>query len=386
MFLPALLLFSCNSGNAPDFAVVSGTINSAGGETLKFEEIKPDKLILIDSLILDNTGSFTFKTLPAHEGFYLLRIGDENPISLVLGKGDSIQVFMDKADHRKTYQIRGNHDCNLLQDFYHETGILQTKIDSLGLVLFESKHLDSFYLINTEIEIALQKLMDGYRIYADSLIKNNTTSLASILIINQRFAGEPLFKIEDVPDLFVSINEDLSKKLPDNPHVAAHQRRVEEYQSQRALDAQNEIKISSGNIAPEISLPDVDGNLRALKDLRGNFVVLLFWASWSPESRADIQLLKKTYATFKDKGLEVYSISMDHKKKFWKAVVDLEGLQWVNVSDLSGIEGPVGNLFMLKGKLPYYFLLDKNGVILQKTSDYTELENAISEIFGSKSD
>jgi len=45
--------------------------------------------------------------------------------------------------------------------------------------------------------------------------------------------------------------------------------------------SQAEVGLEIGNIAPEINLPDKDGNMVSLSSLRGKVVLISFWAAWA---------------------------------------------------------------------------------------------------------
>ncbi len=46
--------------------------------------------------------------------------------------------------------------------------------------------------------------------------------------------------------------------------------------------------LKKGDKAPQIRLNDIDGKPFSLKSLKGRRVVLVFWASWCPDCRAEV--------------------------------------------------------------------------------------------------
>ena len=133
-----------------------------------------------------------------------------------------------------------------------------------------------------------------------------------------------------------------------------------------------------GDIAPEIDLPDLKGDLVALSSLRGSLVLVDFWASWCGPCIKEQPLLLKLYNTYPDK-LSIYSVSMDTKKTLWQTAIAKGKLPWVNVSDLKYWQSPVVGDYMLQS-VPLNFLVDKNGIILAKNIHGQALENKIKSL------
>ena len=118
-----------------------------------------------------------------------------------------------------------------------------------------------------------------------------------------------------------------------------------------------------GGIAPDIQLADTTGKTISLYSLRGNYVLLDFWASWCGPCREEIPNLKEIYAAYHDKGLEIYSVSLDSKREAWtKALNELE-MPWVHVSSLKGWDCPTAKRYGVTS-IPKMYLLDPQGKII----------------------
>jgi peroxiredoxin len=131
--------------------------------------------------------------------------------------------------------------------------------------------------------------------------------------------------------------------------------------------------------APEIALPNPDGTVLKLSDLKGKVVVLHFWASWCPFCRQDNPALVALYNKYKDQGLEVYSVSLDTDKSKWKDAIQTQGLAWKNhVSDLKKWDSAAVETYKVD-KTPYMFLIDKQGVI-QVSNFKSNLESEVEKL------
>jgi len=375
-FLLLILIISCQRHADPDLAIVKGVFPGAGGASIKFEELKPFGILELDSTTIDKNGQFQFHAKPTQQSFYLLHFGNEVPISLVIDKGDTLDIKLEMDSTNLSYQINGNKDSRVLQQFYSESNFYYAKIDSLRQVFFESRDLDTFYLVSARIDRAIEKTIIDQRYFTESLIRENAASLASILLINQSFAGQSIFNPDQNLELFLLIDENLNKIFPGNPHVIANHKRLATARQKEANRKKTDARLAVGKEIPDISLPAIDGQMKALADLCGKNVILFFWASWSPESRADLQQLKVLYKDFKTQDFEVYAISFDSKEKYWKSAVQIEKPGWIDVADINGMDGPVSQLFRIPKQLPYFFLIDKNGIIVTKTDDFSALKDA----------
>lgn len=127
------------------------------------------------------------------------------------------------------------------------------------------------------------------------------------------------------------------------------------------IAAEEHIRV--GGIAADIELSDTDGYVRKLSELRGKWVILDFWASWCGPCLKKFPELKAIYEEYRDAGLEIYGVSLDHDKDAWKKAIAEIGLPWLHVSSLKGWDCPVVASYRVTA-VPKMFLLDSQGVIV----------------------
>lgn len=142
-----------------------------------------------------------------------------------------------------------------------------------------------------------------------------------------------------------------------------------------------------GTIAPDFSIPDVDGAVISLSSFRGKYVLVDFWASWCGPCRAENPFLVEAYKQYKNAGFEIFGISYDSSRdrdKWLKAIKDDE-LTWPQVSNLKGWDDPTTKLYNISG-IPSPFLLDPEGRIIAKNYEIRgeKLLEKLSEIFDNK--
>lgn len=66
-----------------------------------------------------------------------------------------------------------------------------------------------------------------------------------------------------------------------------------------------------GKPAPDLAGTDLDGKKLSMADAKGKVVLIVFWASWSVPSAAEVAALQKVYAANKAKGFQVVGINVD---------------------------------------------------------------------------
>nr|GFB02494.1 hypothetical protein [Tanacetum cinerariifolium] len=104
-----------------------------------------------------------------------------------------------------------------------------------------------------------------------------------------------------------------------------------------------------GALAPDFSLPDPSGKLVKLADLRGQYVLVDFWASWCRPCRAENPDVAKAYATYRNQNFTVVSISLDNQsaRAAWLKAIQDDGLIWPQVSDLRGFNTEVAQHYSI---------------------------------------
>jgi peroxiredoxin len=206
----------------------------------------------------------------------------------------------------------------------------------------------------------------------------NPFSMASILALYQKFDDKDQnFIVRDLQTMRTAASA-LNSIYPESEHVKAlYQNTLQYLQEQQAAQVQKFIE-EQGENSPEIVLPDPDDKEIALSSLRGKIVLLHFWAAEDRASRVVNPVLVEIYEKYKNKGFEIYQVSVDENRIEWIDAIDQDKLSWINVGDMKGSIHAV-NVYNVQ-TLPYNYLLDEEGVIVAKDLKGPNLDRAISKL------
>ncbi|MCX8112926.1 MAG: AhpC/TSA family protein [Bacteroidia bacterium] len=143
---------------------------------------------------------------------------------------------------------------------------------------------------------------------------------------------------------------------------------------------QVEGRLRRGQPAPDITLPDTEGKIRRLSDLRGKWVLIDFWASWCRPCRMENPNVVRLYQKYKSRGFEIFGVSLDQNREAWLQAIRNDNLTWIHVSDLRGWQSAGAQLYRVSG-IPFTVLVDPEGRISAKGLRGESLEAKLKEIF-----
>jgi thiol-disulfide isomerase/thioredoxin len=134
-----------------------------------------------------------------------------------------------------------------------------------------------------------------------------------------------------------------------------------------------------GQAAPEINLKAPDDKVVTLSSLRGKYVLIDFWASWCGPCRRENPNVVRLYNQYKNKGFEIYGVSLDRDRAPWLKAIKDDNLSWTHVSDLKYFNSAAALDYMVQA-IPYTVLLDKEGKIIAKGLRGQALEEKLAEL------
>jgi cytochrome c biogenesis protein CcmG/thiol:disulfide interchange protein DsbE len=117
------------------------------------------------------------------------------------------------------------------------------------------------------------------------------------------------------------------------------------------------IKVNSAQrdsgMAPDFTLTSFDGETVTLSDLRGQVVIINFWASWCPPCREEAAYLESTWRKYQNQG--VFFIGVDY------ADTEKEALAYIDEFDITYFNGPdvgtrISQAYRMDGVPETYFV------------------------------
>lgn len=133
--------------------------------------------------------------------------------------------------------------------------------------------------------------------------------------------------------------------------------------------------LTIGDKAPEFKICG-EKQLVNLKDLRGKYVLLSFWASYDADSRMNNATLN--HAISKADNVEMVSVSFDSYKSIFNETIKKDRISTSNCFvELAGVNSDIYNTYRLHKGFKNY-LLDEKGVIIAKNINVSELSSYIN--------
>jgi len=356
------------------------------GMKIQLYSFQAGKEVLIDSTVVKE-GQFRLETKTKELRFYYMVYKEgEVPVVLFLDEeSDNVTISGNIEKLVENYEVTGSKyskEFKDYQDFSYQF------IDAKTEIYTEVKEIGMSDSSRVKMLIVrLDSLNAITKEYAAKYIKNDPASPVSWMMLNEFYPttgleGYDMTQLENFDNVSKAIRAKYSySEYPDliEQDVQALRNQIEMMEQQKAMQSTGE---ASSQTAPDIQLEDPNGKVIALSSLKGQVVLLDFWASWCKPCRQENPNVVAAYNKYKAQGFTVYSVSLDEKKGAWEQAIKADNLSWVNhVSDLKGWQSSAAALYGVQS-IPASFLIDKNGVVIGQNLRGAALEQKLQEVFG----
>jgi thiol-disulfide isomerase/thioredoxin len=378
-----LVLFSCGNDKTtiednPDTPLVEnfriiGTIEGASNQTLHLEAMSQQGTIAVAECKTDGNGEFDMIGNVPDMGVFQLRLGEgqDKIITLPLIPKDVAKLTTNIKEYQTNPVFEGTEWASGLSEYMNLFSKFVAQQQSLAALqgkVSEDELMKKY--------ISLRKPIDSFCRNEINKDLDNPINflLTSFLTPNMGFQDWDLANLETLKKM----SSAYLKRFKDSP--------IANNMAQQILQIENSYnqykRVNSGSqIAPEISLNNPDGKEIKLSSLRGQYVLIDFWASWCAPCRKELPNVVKLYNQYKSKGFTIYSVSLDKDISAWKKAIQDDNLSWPNhVSDLLGWESELPTLYGFQG-IPHTVLIDKEGKIIESGLRGESLEQKLKELF-----
>jgi peroxiredoxin len=381
-FLFALVIVAfagCNNNKV----VISGKLNNpVKGEYIYLDELKSDKLITVDSLLVPDDGTFIFKLEPKFPSFYLLKLNEANFLTMLLEPGEKIKMEVHHDSLNYPINISGSKGTELMTQYNMNLRRTINKLMALNNEYMQKQNSPDLPKVIESLDSIAQIYLNEINAYTKDYIDENINSLVSLVALYQQVAPSA-YVLNPAKDLryFIKVDSSLSLLYPDYEPVKSLHQQVQDFTSRNQPVSSTTPESGSGAEAPEISLPSTKGDTIKLSSTRGSIVLLDFWASWCPPCRQESPNLVKSYNLYHSKGFQIYQVSLDKTKEAWiKGIQDDHLEKWIHVSDIQYWNSIVVPLYKIE-QIPTNFLLDREGRIIASNLRGEQLQAKLAEVF-----
>ena len=377
IMMAALFLASCTEKKFH----LSGNIDNATDSLLYFENMSLNGPVTVDSVKLGKDGSFSFaEKAPENPEFYRLRIANQI-INIAVDSTENITIKASYPTMSSQYDVKGSSECDKIKELALMQMNLQAQINALinnPNIPYQAEgdsiqRLLNAYKNTVKLQYIYKEPMRAYAYYAlfQTIYVGNQTALIF----------DPRSRKEDV-QVFAAVATSWDTYYPGSERGKnLHNIAIEGLKNVRIIQAERNQTIDANKVNTsgiiEVALPDNKGNIRKLTSLKGKVVLLDFHAFASKGSTARIMMLRELYNKYHAQGLEIYQVSLDPDKHFWKESVS--ALPWICVHDENGANSAFAAQYNVQ-TIPTFFLIDRQNVLQKRDAQISNLDATIKSM------
>ena len=353
--------------------LISGQIQGAGGLQLFLEAPSDRGVISVAQTEINADGSFELPANIPGLGLYNLRISDlkSSTLWLPLQPNNQLTIQCQLNDFGFKPGIKGvkwatNYAKLMLatQTFETQQNELQQNPQKLG---------------QDAIEQAYASARSKYEAFCVKTIEQDLSSPLNILLSMNLL---PTTGFENWDAKHLGTLEKLSKAFqksfagqPASENMAAQYQQIEDAYFNYSST------INGTMAAPELSLPNPQGQEITLSSFKGKYVLIDFWASWCGPCKSEMPNVVQLYKKYQQQNFTIYSVSLDEDANKWKAAIKDWGMLWPNhVSNLKGWNSDLPQLYGFDG-IPYTVLVNPEGKVIGTNLRGAKLAKKLAEIF-----
>jgi peroxiredoxin len=378
-----LFIVLVSAGCKSNIVKISGTIvNPVIGEYIYLDELKSNELKPIDSVKVSSDGTFNFRREVKQPSFYLLKSNDNNFLTMLVKPGEKIRLKAHSDSLNYPISLEGSTGTESMAEYNKTLQMTIKKLTGLNTIYTQNVDKPELPKVIESLDSLAQIYLGEINTYTKKYIDDNLTSLVSLVALYQQVAPS-VYVMNPTKDMkyFLKVDSSMFSLYPDYEPVISLHEQVKELAAKMKGETNKGLASVSGTEAPEITLPDPEGDTIKLSSTRGTVVLLDFWASWCAPCRKENPNLLNVYNIYHKKGFQIYQVSLDKTKEAWEKGIQDDHLEkWIHVSDIQYWNSIVVPLYKIES-IPCNYLLDKEGRIIASNLRGEQLQIKLAELF-----
>ncbi|HEY5824646.1 MAG TPA: TlpA disulfide reductase family protein, partial [Cyclobacteriaceae bacterium] len=302
-----VLVIACSNQKKEEVAdkgwdvIIKGKVNYPENGIIEIQELTQDTAVFKDTIRLKADKTFSKKIHITQPGYYQLNFYKRQFVSVILSKSN-LEVNVDGNDQSGFQEVKGSPEIDLIMNVQKIMAAAQTAPE---IVAMEAEFQQAVQAKNQakieEIQGRYMAILDKSHQDIAALLKQQPASLGVVNLLQSNTLDR---------DKYLSTYEDAAAKMRAAWPLGKY--------TKEFGDMVDKMKLTAvGQFAPEIALPNPEGQVVKLSSLRGKYVLVDFWAKWCGPCRKENPNVVKAYHAYKGKGFEVFGVSLDRTKEDW---------------------------------------------------------------------